>query len=65
LLIVTSKGDRESWNGVHYADVQKAVVARGWHPGVSSLVLPSGGHNFDRYAQMVGPALSCSASARG
>jgi enterochelin esterase-like enzyme len=57
LLIITSKGDRESWNGVHYADAQKAIAAARGIPGVSTLVLPSGGHNFSTYAPTVGPAL--------
>jgi pimeloyl-ACP methyl ester carboxylesterase len=58
LLIITSKGDRESWRGVHYADAQKAVLAAHGIPGVSTIVLPSGGHNFDTYAPTVSPALA-------
>jgi pimeloyl-ACP methyl ester carboxylesterase len=58
LLIITSKGDRESWNGVHYADAQKAVAAASGIPGVSKIVLPSGGHNFSTYSPTVGPALA-------
>jgi enterochelin esterase-like enzyme len=57
LLIITSKGDRESWNGVHYADAKKAIIAASGIPGVSTIVLPSGGHNFSTYAPTVGPAL--------
>jgi hypothetical protein len=57
LLIITSKGDRESWNGVHYADAKKAIAASSGIPGVSTIVLPSGGHNFGTYAPTVGPAL--------
>jgi pimeloyl-ACP methyl ester carboxylesterase len=58
LLIITSKGDRESWNGVHYADAQKAIAAAKGIPGVSTIVLPRGGHNFSTYAPTVGPALA-------
>lgn len=57
LLIITSKGDRESWNGVHYADAERALAAASGIPGVSTIVLPSGGHNFDTYAPTVAPAL--------
>jgi hypothetical protein len=57
LLIITSKGDRESWEGVHYADAKKAIAAASGIPGVSTIVLPSGGHNFSTYAPTVGPAL--------
>ena len=58
LLIITSKGDRESWDGVHYADARKAIVAARGIPGVSTIVLPSGGHNFSTYLPTVGPALA-------
>ena len=58
LLIITSKGDRESWDGVHYADAQKAIAAARGIPGVGTIVLPSGGHNFSTYAPTVGPALA-------
>jgi hypothetical protein len=58
LLIITSEGDRESWRGVHYADAQKAVTAAQGIPGVSTIVLTSGGHNFDTYAPTVPPALA-------
>jgi enterochelin esterase-like enzyme len=57
LLIITSKGDRESWDGVHYADSKKAIAAARGIPGVSTIVLPSGGHNFSTYVPTVGPAL--------
>jgi Putative esterase len=57
LLIITSKGDRESWDGVHYADAKRAIAVASGIPGVSTIVLPSGGHNFDVYAPTVEPAL--------
>jgi enterochelin esterase-like enzyme len=57
LLIITSKGDRESWDGVHYADAKQAIAAARGIPGVSTIVLPSGGHNFSTYAPTVAPAL--------
>jgi hypothetical protein len=49
--------DRESWRGAHYADAQKAVAAASGIPGVSTIVLQNGGHNFATYAPTVGPAL--------
>jgi S-formylglutathione hydrolase FrmB len=58
LLIITSKADSESWNGVAYADAQKAVAAAAGIPGVSTIVLPTGGHNFGTYAGTVAPALA-------
>ena len=61
LLIVTSKADRESWSGVHYADAKQAVAAAAGIPGVGTIVLPTGGHNFSTYAPTVGPALPGSA----
>jgi hypothetical protein len=42
---------------VHYADAKKAIAASSGIPGVSTIVLPSGGHNFGTYAPTVGPAL--------
>ena len=58
LLIITSKGDRSSWSGVHYADSRLAVAAGRGVPGVNSIVLPSGGHNFSTYAPTIEPAFS-------
>jgi len=58
LLIVTSKADRESWNGVFYADAKQAVAAAAGIPGVGTMILPSGGHNFSTYAPTIVPALS-------
>jgi S-formylglutathione hydrolase FrmB len=58
LLIITSKADRESWGGVAYADADKAVAAATGIPGVSTIILPAGGHNFSTYAATVAPALT-------
>jgi hypothetical protein len=57
LLIVTSKGDRESWSGVSYADANLAVAAGTGVPGVNSIVLPTGGHNWGTYGPTIEPAL--------
>ena len=57
LLIVTSKGDRESWSGVSYADANLAVAAGTGVPGVNSIVLPTGGHNLGTYGPTIEPAL--------
>jgi enterochelin esterase-like enzyme len=58
LLIVTSKGDRESWDGVSYADAKLAVEAGTGVPGVNSIVLPTGGHNFSTYAPTIMPSFA-------
>jgi S-formylglutathione hydrolase FrmB len=49
LLIVTSRQDRDSWAGVHYADSQAMIAATSGLPGVSTIVLPEGGHNYRVY----------------
>jgi hypothetical protein len=52
LLIITSKGDRESWNGVHYADAKKAIAAASGIPGVSTIVLPAAATTSPRTPQL-------------
>jgi S-formylglutathione hydrolase FrmB len=43
---------------MHYADAQQAIAAASGIPGVNTIVLPSGGHNFSTYAPTMGPALA-------
>jgi dienelactone hydrolase len=51
LLIVVSQDDTQSWApGESYADSEKTINATKSIPGVSTLVLQSGGHSFDTYA---------------
>lgn len=49
LLIVSSRQDRESWAGTHYADSAAMISATTGLPGVSTIVLPDGGHNYRVY----------------
>jgi hypothetical protein len=51
LLIVVSKADRHSYNGVHYADSKHMINQTRGYPNVSTIVLPSGGHNYTLYRQ--------------
>lgn len=58
LLIISSPDDRESWKGKFYADTRKTVQASRGIPGVSTIIVPSGGHNFSTYDGTVAPALA-------
>ncbi len=49
LLVVTSTADRDSWHGAPYADTAKFVAQNKGTPGVSTILLTSGGHNFGTY----------------
>jgi enterochelin esterase-like enzyme len=53
LLIVVSKTDRHSYDGVHYADSKQMINETKGYPNVSTLVMPYGGHNYTVY----GPTL--------
>ena len=54
LLIVVSKQDTDSWSpGAAYADSSKMIQATSSVPGVQSLVLPTGGHNYSTYTPTV------------
>ncbi|GAA3640973.1 alpha/beta hydrolase [Microlunatus ginsengisoli] len=58
LLIVVSKQDSDSWApGAAYADSSKMIAATAKVPGVQSMVLPSGGHNYSTYTPSVGAIL--------
>jgi enterochelin esterase-like enzyme len=49
LLIVVSKQDRASYDGIKYADSRQMIGATQGMPGVSTLLLPQGGHNYHVY----------------
>jgi hypothetical protein len=54
LLIVASKADTDTWvPGAKYADTSKMVTQSAGIPGVATLILASGGHNYATY----GPTL--------
>lgn len=58
LLIVVSTQDRSSYDGVFYADSQAMIAATTGTPGVSTIVLDSGGHNYRVYQPTVPQALA-------
>jgi S-formylglutathione hydrolase FrmB len=57
LLIVASRKDRDSYEGVFYADAKKMIAQTAGIPGVSTIVLPSGGHSYQTYAPTLPEAL--------
>lgn len=58
LLIIVSRVDRASYNGRFYADSKQMIALTRGMPGVSTLVLPKGGHNYRTYRVTVPQALS-------
>jgi hypothetical protein len=56
--IIVSRLDRASYDGYAYADSKQMIEATQGTPGVSTLVLPSGGHNHRVYRPTVPAALS-------
>lgn len=65
LLIVVSKTDRHSYNGVHYADSRQMIKQTKGYPNVSTLLLPSGGHNYTVYSRTLSPVLAWCAKTAG
>ena len=53
-----SKADRESWSGASLRRREAGGRGGTGIPGVSTIVLPTGGHNFSTYAPTIVPALS-------
>ena len=54
LLIVASKQDKDTWApGAEYADTSKMVTQSSGIPGVATLLMATGGHNYSTY----GPTL--------
>lgn len=58
LLIIVSKADRSSYDGRFYANSKTMIAATTGMPGVSTIVLESGGHNFRVYQPTLGQALT-------
>lgn len=58
LLIVVSKADKSSYNGKFYADSRTMIAATAGMAGVSTILLPVGGHNYRVYAPTVPQALA-------
>jgi hypothetical protein len=58
LLIIVSKMDRDSYDGIFYADSKKMIEATRGHPGVSTIELPQGGHNYRVYRPTLPAALT-------
>jgi S-formylglutathione hydrolase FrmB len=65
LLIVVSKTDRHSYDGVLYADSKQMISETKGYPNVSTVVLPSGGHNYTVYRQTLPAVFSWLARTAG
>jgi S-formylglutathione hydrolase FrmB len=65
LLIVVSRTDRSSYNGVHYADSKQMIAATQGFPNVATLLLPSGGHNYNIYRRTLPTVLAWCARTAG
>jgi S-formylglutathione hydrolase FrmB len=49
LLVVVSQQDKSSYDGKFYADSKAMIAATAGVPGVATIVLPAGGHNYHVY----------------
>lgn len=58
LLIIVSTEDKDSYSGVFYADSKKMNAATVGVAGVSTILLPSGGHNYHIYQPTLSQALA-------
>ena len=65
LLIVVSKVDRSSYNGVHYADSKQMIAQTRGYPNVATILLPSGGHNYTVYRATLPAVLAWCARTAG
>jgi enterochelin esterase-like enzyme len=65
LLIVVSKTDVHSYDGVHYADSKQMIAQTRGYPNVATIVLPSGGHNYRVYRQTLPAVLAWCAKTAG
>lgn len=63
LLIIVGKQDVHSYEGVFYADSKQMIDATRGYPNVSSIVLPTGGHNYTLYRQTLPAAFAWWAGA--
>jgi S-formylglutathione hydrolase FrmB len=57
LLVVVSTKDRDSYRGVFYADAAKFIAETKGTPGVSTIVLPTGGHSYQTYRSTIPESL--------
>lgn len=58
LLIIASRLDRASYNGRFYADTKQMIEVSQGTPGVATIVLPKGGHNYHVYRPTIPQALT-------
>jgi enterochelin esterase-like enzyme len=58
LLIIASRFDHSSWDGLSYADSKRMVEETQGVPGVSTIVLRQGGHNFHVYRPTIPEAFA-------
>ncbi len=65
LLIVVSKTDRHSYDGVHYADSKQMIAQTRGYPNVATILLPYGGHNYTLYRQTLPAVLAWCARTGG
>lgn len=57
LLIVVSRSDKDSYAGAFYADSKKMIAATAGVPGVATILLRNGGHNYRVYRPTLPEAL--------
>lgn len=62
---MVSKQDRDSYGGAFYADSKTMIAATAGIPGVSTILMPSGGHNYRVYAPTLPQALAWLGGAVG
>ncbi len=58
ILVVVSAQDRDSYRGVAYADGARFIAQTKGTPGVSTILLPSGGHSFTTYRPTIPETLN-------
>jgi S-formylglutathione hydrolase FrmB len=58
LLIIVSQLDRASYDGYAYANSKQMIEASQGTPGIATLVLPRGGHNYKVYRSTMPQALT-------
>lgn len=59
LLIVASKQDKDAWvPGAKYADTSQMVTQSSGTPGVATLLMATGGHNYNTSGPTLPPSLA-------
>lgn len=58
LLIIVSQADKSSYDGKFYADSRAMIAATTGMAGVTTILLPSGGHNYRVYRPTMPQALA-------